>query len=134
MSQTTLTYDPLILHDANLIKARRLSCDPIRQVGAVLLVDGRAFLGSNVVSPEIAKFLDWHDRPLVRRVVRHAEVSAILNAVAAGIEKSDFQDAVLLVTLEPCLDCQSLIRHFGIPHVIFGEHYVPSDKKETKHD
>lgn len=124
---TQLTYDPLILHDANLQKAKRLSCDPIRQVGAALLVGGRAFLGSNVVSMEIAKFLDWHDRPLVRRVVRHAEVSAILNALSSGIEKSDFQDAVLLVTLEPCLDCQSLIRHLEIPHVIFGELYVPSD-------
>lgn len=125
-----LTYDPLILQDANLVKARRLSCDPIRQVGAVLLAGGRAFLGSNVVSPEIAKFLDWHDRPLVRRVVRHAEVSAILTALAAGIEKSDFRDAVLLVTLEPCLECQSIIQHLGIPHVIFGEPYVPSDKRQ----
>lgn len=123
-----LTWDPLILHDAKLQKARRLSCDPIRQVGAVLLAGGRAFLGANVVSPEIAKFLDWHDRPLVRRVVRHAEVSAILNALASGIEKSDFQDAVLLVTLEPCMECQALIKHFGIPHTIFGERYVPSDQ------
>lgn len=125
---TELTYDPHILHDANLIKARRLSCDPIRQVGAVLLAGGRAFLGSNVVSMDIAKFLDWHDRALVRRVVRHAEVSAILNAIALGIEKSDFQDSVLLVTLEPCIDCQSLIKHFQIPHVIFGEYYIPSDR------
>ncbi len=132
MSATVLTYDPLILHDANLLKAKRLSCDPIRQVGAVLLAGGRAFLGSNVVSMEIAAFLDWHDRTLVRRVVRHAEVSAILTALSAGIEKSDFQDSILLVTLEPCLDCQSLIRHFQIPHVIFGERYVPSDSGVNK--
>lgn len=130
---TRFDFDPGVLEDAQLRKAIRLSCDPIRQVGAVLLVGGRAFLGANVIAPELAAVIDWNDRPLVRTVVRHAEVSAILSALSSGIQTLDFQDAVMLVSLEPCQTCSSLLRHFRIPHVLFGEYYIPSDQKETKH-
>lgn len=131
---TQFTYEPAILSDALLKKARSLSNDPIRQVGAALFVNWQhpsVFLGANAVTEELSEVLDWTDRPLVRSVIRHAEVSAVLNALQNGIKKSELQDSTMLVTLQPCEACSALLRHLRIGHVIFGEFYVPSDQTDT---
>ena len=130
---TQFTYDPAILSDQLVKRARAMSNDPVRQVGAVLLVPLQhtvTILGANKVQAELAKVLDWSDRGLVRSIIQHAEVSAVTTALSAGIKKSELKDSTLLVSLQPCQACSALLRHLEIGHVIFGEFYVPSDTRK----
>ena len=51
-------------------------------------------------------------------VTRHAEVVAILNAVA---DNYDCKGAILYSNIEPCILCSYVIRHYKIATVVFSK-------------
>lgn len=111
------------------------SNDPIRQVGAVLLTaDGGYYHGYNFIRDlhsirpnqvnHVSEYIWKTNRELGRLLASHAEETAILEAILDG--QTDFSEAVLYCSLEPCCHCRKIIELAGIKKVVFAEHYVPS--------
>jgi dCMP deaminase len=91
------------------------SKDPSTQVGAVIVDEQRRVLGLGYNGfPRGIKDTDerLQDRPMKYKLVVHAEVNAILNAIRppAG--------ATLYCTLFPCNDCAKIIIQSGITCVV----------------
>jgi tRNA(adenine34) deaminase len=96
-----------ILMQQALIEARAGYAAGETPVGAVVWCNGSIVgRGRNYVESQKA-------------VTRHAEIVAIENA-GTTIETWRLHEAVLCVTVEPCLMCMGAIRHSGILIVIFG--------------
>lgn len=125
---TIYTYNPdlKVLFPEMWQYAKDHSDDPIRQVAAFLENrDGKVISrGANVFDGE----LDWSDRPLVRKLVTHAEIECLINV---SIDKYRLNECTLYVTLEPCNDCRKVIEVLGIKTVVYGEKYIPSDAKKS---
>ena len=49
-----------------------------------------------------------------RNGTTHAEINAINEAIANGVMSSEFRDAELYVTCEPCIMCASALSRLGI--------------------
>jgi tRNA(Arg) A34 adenosine deaminase TadA len=125
---TTYEYEPDCLTLPDMQYAMSSSSDPIRQVGAVLrLADGRIFRGANRVWGVPPEGVEWTDRPYVRAIIRHAEIDALVDAALGGAKNKDLQGSTMYVSLQPCEQCCAVLEHVGVEHVIFGEHYTPSD-------
>lgn len=88
------------------------SKDPTRKVGAVI------FKGNTLIStgfngyPSKIKDNALDSKELKRTKTVHAEVNAILRA-----DKSDLENASIVVTHHPCAGCATLIIAAGIAHV-----------------
>ena len=84
----------------------RLSPDPHRKVGAVLIKNG--YMVSYGYNQELAwcPIRDWSDRARVNERIQHAEVSAL--------QVIDSRNCVLYVTKEPCENCAKLIKTKGV--------------------
>ena len=99
--------------------------DPVRPVSAFVVVNGEVYIGQNHI-PDL-----WNDNPIwknrraVRLLVTHAEVDAIRCALKNGV--TDFSDAILYTSLEPCSQCRELAQSLGITQIYFHTKYVPSD-------
>lgn len=101
------------------------SNDPVRQVSAFVVVNNEAYIGQNHI-PDIWNDNDiWMNRRAVRILVTHAEVDAIRCALRNGV--TDFSDAVLYTSLEPCQQCRELAQAIGIERIYYCHEYVPSD-------
>lgn len=103
--------------------ARRSSC-PRREVGAILVRDGRVFSqGYNGAPAGLPHCLEVGCDPApdggCQRTV-HAEANAIAFAARYGIAT---QDATLWTTVSPCISCAKLIINAGIEIVFFIEGY-----------
>jgi deoxycytidylate deaminase len=125
---TTYTYNEYLQDQMPELwqYAKENSNDPIRQVAAFLenregKVTSR---GANIFDGE----LDWNDRPLVRKLVTHAEIECLINV---SIDKYRLDECTLYVTLEPCVDCRKVIEVLGIKSVVYGEKYIPSDATKS---
>ena len=57
---------------------------------------------------------------VTRNGTTHAEMNAINNAITNGIESSEFRDAELYVTCEPCIMCASALSRLGVRRVVYG--------------
>lgn len=100
------------------------SNDPIRQVDAFLVVGETIYVGVNEI-PEIAiNNSIWGNREAVRILATHAEVNAVRAALADGV--TDFSQATLYVSLQPCDQCMRMIQAIGIGQVYYNEDYIPS--------
>jgi tRNA(adenine34) deaminase len=52
-------------------------------------------------------------------ITNHAEILAIRDAINNG-HLNNLQQAELFTTHEPCIMCSYLIRHYKLPHIIYG--------------
>lgn len=97
--------------------AQANSNDPRDKVGAVVLTaTGKSFYGVNRFPDGIADDDRWHDRELKNQIVLHAEVSAILGCLRAGL-----RPRALYVTKPPCVRCAGVILASGIRYVTFPQ-------------
>lgn len=97
--------------------AQSASHDPRDKVGAVVqTATGKSFYGVNRFPDGIADDDRWHDRELKNQIVLHAEVSAILNCIRAGLRPH-----ALYVTKPPCVRCAGIILASGVRHVTFPQ-------------
>ncbi len=101
-----------------------LANDPVRKVSANLVVDNNVYSGVNEIPDITTDNPIWGNREAVRILATHAEVNAVRAALAAGV--TDFSQAILYVTLQPCDQCMSMIRALGISQVYYNEDYIPS--------
>ena len=100
------------------------SNDPVRQVVAFLHVGDNIYVGYNHI-PGITEGSElWKNREAIRVLATHAEVDAVRAALADGV--TEFDDAILYVSLHPCEQCMRMIRAIGISQVYYNEEYVPS--------
>jgi tRNA(Arg) A34 adenosine deaminase TadA len=76
-------------------------------VGSVIVLDGI------IIGEGSEKSRQQHD------VTRHAEVVAILDAVA---KNGNCKGATLYTNVEPCMLCSYVIRHHQIATVVFSKH------------
>lgn len=89
------------------------------------MVNNNIYVGINQI-PDITEDNPiWGNREAVRILATHAEVNAIRAALADGV--TDFSQAVLYVSLHPCINCLSMIRALGINTVFYNEEYIPSE-------
>lgn len=107
------------------------SNDPVRQVTAFVLVDNAVYIGQNHIPSLFDDNPVWNNRRAARLLVTHAEVDAIRCALDKGV--TDFSDAILYTSLEPCSHCRELAESLGIKQIYFHTKYVPSDLG-VKHD
>lgn len=124
---TTYTHDPRLLESVPWEPILARSNDPIRRVGALLILsDGREFPGTNRIEWQAGMaHMEWlwkMNRNVGRGLVRHAEVDSIFAAVDLGV--TNFLGATLIVTLSPCQPCRNLIEACGIMDVFYGEEYA----------
>lgn len=75
-------------------------------VGSVLVLNG-AVIGEG-----------YEQSVQQKDITRHAEVVAILNAVAKNY---DCKGAILYSNMEPCILCSYVIRHYQIATVVFSK-------------
>ena len=76
-------------------------------VGSVVVLNGE------IIGEGYEKSRQLHD------VTRHAEVVAILDAIA---KKGSCKGATLYSNVEPCMLCSYVIRHHQIATVVFSKH------------
>ena len=57
---------------------------------------------------------------VTRNGTTHAEMNAINEAIANGVESSKFRNAELYVTCEPCIMCAAALSRLGVRRVVFG--------------
>lgn len=107
------------------------SNDPVRQVSAFVVVNNHAYIGQNHIPYLDNDHSVWKNRAATRVLVTHAEVDAIRCALNDGV--TDFNDAILYTSLEPCSQCRDLAQSLGIKQIYFHTKYVPSDSG-VKHD
>ena len=107
------------------------SNDPVRPVSAFVVVNGEAYIGQNHIPGLWSDNPIWKNRRAVRILVTHAEVDAIRCALNNGV--TDFSQAVLYSSLEPCSQCRELAESLGIAQIYYHTKYVPSDSGVT-HD
>jgi tRNA(Arg) A34 adenosine deaminase TadA len=101
------------------------SNDPVRQVSAFVLVNNAVYVGQNHIPFLFEDNPVWKNRVAARILVTHAEVDAIRCALDKGV--TDFSDAILYTSLEPCSQCRELAQSLGITQIYFHTKYVPSD-------
>jgi deoxycytidylate deaminase len=101
------------------------SNDPVRQVSAFVLVDNAVYVGQNHIPFLFDDNPVWKNRRAARILVTHAEVDAIRCALDKGV--TDFSNAILYTSLEPCTDCRELAESLGIKQIYFCNEYIPSD-------
>jgi tRNA(Arg) A34 adenosine deaminase TadA len=99
--------------------------DPVRKVTAVVLVNDAIYIGQNHIPFLFDDNPVWTNRVAARILVTHAEVDAIRCALDKGV--TDFSDAILYTSLEPCAHCRDLAQSLGIKQIYFHTKYVPSD-------
>jgi len=104
--QTQLANHTIYLHRC-LELAERAKSEGESSVGSVIVLDGQ------VIGEGYEKSRQFHD------VTRHAEVVAILDAVA---NKGSCNGATLYSNIEPCILCSYVIRHHQIAMVVFSKH------------
>jgi dCMP deaminase len=98
------------------------SRDPSTKVGAVLVDSSKRIIGTGYngfprgVNDEQARYAD---RETKYRLVVHAEVNALLNAVA------EVRGATLVCTRFPCTECAKVAIQLGISEVVYDE--APSE-------
>lgn len=96
------------------------SKDPRTKVGAVLVKDGRVIgLGYNGEPREFTYNFDWNTEEKYDYVI-HAELNAIANACAIGVNVSG---ADIYLTLSPCSNCIKLLIQHKIQNVYFLQKY-----------
>ena len=87
---------------------------------AMLAMDaGEVPVGAVVVCKDKVIARAYNQVELLRDVTAHAEMIA-LTAAAASLGGKYLQDAVLYVTLEPCLMCLGAVGHIHIRRVVYG--------------
>lgn len=101
------------------------SNDPIRQVQAILMVNGKLYTGVNEMWDVAKNHPIWNNRPAVRILVTHAEVNAVRAALIDGV--CDFSKASLYVSIHPCEQCLNMCKALGIPNIEYAEEYIPSE-------
>jgi tRNA(Arg) A34 adenosine deaminase TadA len=101
------------------------SNDPVRQVSAFVLVDNAVYVGQNHIPFLFDDNPVWKNRRAARILVTHAEVDAIRCALDKGV--TDFSNAILYTSLEPCSQCRELAQSLGIKQIYFHTKYIPSD-------
>lgn len=120
---TKYTFDPRCMDSVDWSHIYRLSNDPVKKVGAVLAMgNGKEYFGANHVpwTHNLAN-MEWVwklNRDVGRGLVIHAEAHAILRAIEQG--ETNFLGSTLIVSLEPCFRCKSLIEACGISEVYYG--------------
>lgn len=80
---------------------------------------GEVPVGAVVVCKDKVIARAYNQVELLRDVTAHAEMIA-LTAAAASLGGKYLQDAVLYVTLEPCLMCLGAVGHIHIRRVVYG--------------
>jgi tRNA(Arg) A34 adenosine deaminase TadA len=101
------------------------SNDPVRQVTAFVLVNGAVYVGQNHIPFMFDDNPVWKNRAAARILVTHAEVDAIRCALDKGV--TDFSNAILYTSLEPCSQCRELAQSIGISQIYYCKEYIPSD-------
>lgn len=114
-----------------IVMSNNESNDPVRQVSAFIVVNNHAYIGQNHIPYLGSDNPVWKNRAAARILVTHAEVDAIRCALDDGV--TDFNDAVLYTSLEPCGQCRELAQSLGIRQIYFCNEYIPSDSG-VKHD
>ena len=99
--------------------------DPVRPVSAFVVVNNEAYIGQNHIPDIWNDNHVWMNRKAVRILATHAEVDAIRCALRNGV--TNFSDAVLYTSLEPCTQCRELAQSLGISQIYYCNEYVPSD-------
>jgi tRNA(adenine34) deaminase len=82
-------------------------------------LDGNIAVGAVLVTPR-AYYVDCNTTYSESDQCNHAEMNVIRKA--AGLQNRSLDDAVLYVTLEPCLMCAMAAYYNGIQEVIFGSY------------
>lgn len=102
------------------------SKDPSTKVGCVLVDDRRRIIGTGYngfprgVSDDPARY---QDRPTKYLMVQHAEVNAVLQAVAGT------EGATAYVTHHPCSSCAGVLIQAGIARIVTN---TPSSDLESR--
>jgi tRNA(Arg) A34 adenosine deaminase TadA len=107
------------------------SNDPVRQVSAFVLVNNAVYVGQNHIPFLFDDNPVWKNRAAARILVTHAEVDAIRCALDKGV--TDFSNAILYTSLEPCSQCRELAQSLGISQIYYCKDYIPSDSG-VEHD
>ena len=119
------SWDMYFMNIAEVVKLR--SCD-FTKVGAVLVsMNDKRIISTGYNSLRSGmddKVIDWTNRELIKDIVIHAEMNAIIYA------QSKFEDAILYITLSPCKACLKIIASTKIKKVIYKNEY--RDIKEVK--
>lgn len=102
------------------------SKDPSTKVGCVVVNKYKHILATGYNGFPVG-FHDtperYNDRSFKLKHVCHAEANSICQAVSSG---TSFRDAVIFVTLQPCIECCKLIVQSGISEV----HFLINESKE----
>lgn len=116
MSQR-LSFNEYFMNIAQQVKLR--SPDIIK-VGAIIVSNKNNTIistGYNGAPRNCNDSIDWTDRSLVRSVVIHAEMNAILYA------QSRFEDSTMYITMSPCSQCIKLIAAANIKKIYYCTEY-----------
>lgn len=122
MGHNRHTRDAVFMAAACCVAMR--SPDPRRQVGCMAVKeDGTpiAFSYNGLVPGADDIGFDWDNRPLVRKIVRHAEYNLVQFATS-------LVNATVYSTLQPCKDCEDMLRQAGVKRVVYKESYYECDR------
>lgn len=112
------TWQELYFNIAKLVAQR--SEDPKTKVGAVLVKDGCVIgIGYNGAPRKFTGEIPW-ETPEKENYVIHAEMNAIANACAMGI---DVRGSEIYITMSPCATCMKLLLQHQIKAVYYLEQY-----------
>ena len=99
-------------------KNAQQSCDPKHKTGAVIVNKGGVVtFGINTCDVEI----DWFNKE-EKSMVLHAEQIAIMQYLALHHR---FDDPVMYVTMEPCLNCLKYANYAGIKKIFYDQPIRP---------
>lgn len=112
-----ISFNDYFMKIAHQVKLRS---PDITQVGAVIVSIKNNTItstGYNGTPRHCNDDINWNNRELVRSIIIHAEMNAILYA------QSRFEDSVMYITMSPCSQCIKLIAAANIKKIYYDIEY-----------
>ena len=117
-----ISWEEYFMNICDQLKLR--SPDPKTKVGSILVSKNNRILsaGFNGLPAGCDENIDWADRELVRSLIIHSEVNTILYS------QSRYENATLLTSLSPCVDCIKIIAAANIKKIIYKDEFRDLEK------